>query len=161
MRAHAPLLPLSAPAMAPWAQALHVIGIILWMGGLFQLARHLGQHAKLEDESAREAFAEWERKTYYIVVLPGLLLTLGTGLHALFDLGFGHYLNADGPWGPTFHLKFLLIAILLGADQFVHFKMRSLHDDGEGSSGPFMAVHGLVALFFIVIVLLMKMKLLV
>lgn len=146
--------------MAPWATALHIIGIILWMGGLFQLARHLGQHAKLEDDSVREAFAEWERKTYYIVVLPGLLLTLGTGLHALFDLGFGFYLNADGRWGATFHLKLLLIAILIGADQFVHFKMRRLHDSGEGSRGPFMAVHGLVGMFFIIIAIIMTTRVL-
>lgn len=147
--------------MASWAQALHIIGIILWMGGLFQLARHLGRHAKLEDDTARKAFAEWERKTYYLTVLPGFLLALGTGLYALFDLGFGYYLNADGRWGATFHLKFLLLVLLIGADQFVHYRMRRLHDDADVSAGPFMAVHGIVALFFIAIVVIMKMELLV
>lgn len=143
-----------------WMPALHLIGIILWMGGLFQLARHLGQHARLEESAAREAFAEWESKTYYIVVLPGFLLTLFTGLYALFSKGWGAYLNPDGFWGPTFHLKLLLIVILIGADQFLHYKMRRLHDGEDASAGLFMAIHGIVALFFIGIVLIMKLRLL-
>jgi len=128
------------------------------MGGLFQLARHLGRHAKLESDAAREAFAEWESKTYYMVVLPGFLMTLGTGLFALSHAGFGHYLNPDGRWGATFHVKLLLVVLLIGTDQFVHFRMRSLHDDDDSSAAPFMAAHGIVALLFIAIVVIIKME---
>lgn len=146
--------------MDPWLKAIHIIGLILWMGGLFLLARHLGDHVDLDTSEAREAFASWERKTYYMSVLPGFILSLGSGLYALFAQGFGHYLSSEGPWGGTFHFKLLLIVILIGADQAVHFKMRSLHGDGDGSRGLFMAVHGIVGLLFIVIVFLMKTRVL-
>ena len=145
--------------MPGWLKALHIIGIILWMGGLFQLARHLGDHAQLESDAAREAFAEWESKTYYMTVLPGFLVTLGSGLYALITLGFGHYLAGEA-WGGTFHLKLLMIAILIAIDQIVRYKMVQLHDTGEGKRGPFMAMHGVVGLFFIVIVFIMTTRVL-
>ena len=145
--------------MTGFLKALHIIGIILWMGGLFQLARHLGAHAELESEAAREAFADWESKTYYMTVLPGLILALGSGLYALFDEGFGFYLTGDA-WGGTFHLKLLMIVILIGIDQVVRYKMSQLHESGEGNRGLFMALHGVVGLFFIVIVFIMTTRVL-
>lgn len=145
--------------MGALTQAIHLIGIILWMGGLFQLSRHLGQHAKLEKsaEATRSAFADWERTTYYFVSLPGLALTLGTGLYALLSNGFAFYLTGD-TWGGTFHMKLLLVVILIGADQFLRYKMTRLHDEGDGESGPFMAVHGLVALIFILLIIMMTTR---
>ena len=145
--------------MSAWLQAFHVIGLILWMGGLLHLARHLGYHAEIDDPEIREKFADWESTTYYATVLPGLLLALGTGLWSMFSLGFGHYLTGDA-WGGTFHMKLLMVAILIGVDQVVHFKMRSLHQDGEGNRGLFMALHGVVAFFFIVIVIIVQTRIL-
>jgi uncharacterized membrane protein len=145
-----------------WMQALHVIGIILWMGGLFHLARHLGDHAELEDAAVREAFTDYESSTYYIGVLPGFILSLGTGLYMLFISkgGAGHYLNPDGTWGGTFHLKLLLIVILIGIDQTVHYKMRQLHRGEDTGRSFFMAAHGIVALSFIVIVVIVQTQIL-
>lgn len=141
-----------------WLPALHVIGIILWMGGLFVLTRHAGQNAQLAaGDPAREAFSVYERKSYYMGVLPGFLLTLVTGLWMLFEAP-AQFLEADGPWGATFHIKLTLVVVLIAADQFFHFKMRKLHADGTGSKGAFMAAHGIVGLCFIAIVLLMKVR---
>lgn len=144
--------------MFDWLLAFHIVAIILWMGGLFQLSRHLGIHTAEADGEAIDAFVDYEYKTYYFVVLPGFLVALGTGLYMLVSKGFGHYLASD-VWGGTFHLKLLLIALLIGGDQTVHYQMRSLHESGEGNRGLFMAVHGLVALFFIVIVVAVKTRL--
>lgn len=145
--------------MAPnWLLALHVVGVILWMGGLFQLTRHLGMHVEQANGEAVEALAAYESKTYYFVVLPGLLLSLGTGLYALFSLGFGSYLASEA-WGGTFHLKLMLVAILIAGDQVVRYKMSQLHETGEGNRGFFMAVHGTVGLFFILIAFVVKTRL--
>jgi uncharacterized membrane protein len=140
--------------------AVHVIGIILWMGGLFMLTRHVGMHSSM-DTAPQEDLKVYESKSYYMSVLPGLLLTLGTGLYMLIDgrgLGIGYYLKAGegSAWGSTFHVKLMLIVILLIADQFFHMRMRRLHNKGEGKRGLFMAIHGIVGLSFIIIVLLMK-----
>ncbi|MFB6262322.1 MAG: CopD family protein [Bradymonadaceae bacterium] len=137
-------------------RAAHIIGFILWMGGLFQLARHLGMHADLEE--TRDELASWETSTYFGTVLPGLLLTLGTGLWLFVSRGPEQYLNTDGPWGATFHLKLMLVVILIGIDLFVQFRMRRLHRSGEGNRGLFMALHGVVGLCFIVIVVAVKTR---
>lgn len=143
-----------------WLRGFHIIGLILWMGGLFALTSHLGASADMDPSDRTDAMQGFERKTYYFSVLPGLILSLVTGLWMMFQNGFGGYLNVDGVWGATFHAKLTLIVILIGIDQFVHFKMRRFHASGEGSRGLFMALHGTIGLMFIVIPILVQTKLL-
>lgn len=140
--------------------AVHIIGIILWMGGLFVLTRHLGMHVE-EEEGPVESLKVYESKTYYMSVLPGFFITLATGLYLLLEkggsLGVSYYLDPnDGAWGSTFHVKLLLVFILIVADQFFHQRMRRYHFKGDGKRKAFMAIHGIVGLCFIVIVLVMK-----
>lgn len=144
--------------------ALHIIGIILWMGGLFMLTRHVGMHSEL-DSTPQKDLKVYESKSYYMGVLPGFLLTLVTGLW-LFIHGYGqgvkHYLSIDeGAWGTTFHWKLMLVVLLIAVDQFFHMRMRRFHQKGEGKRKLFMAVHGITGLLFIVIVLLVKGRYLV
>ncbi|MGM0559193.1 MAG: CopD family protein [Myxococcota bacterium] len=132
---------------------LHVIGLILWMGGLFMLSRHVAVHTGIEGPKPDPVWKDWESKSYYIGVLPGFLITLGTGLYSLLA-NPALYLKADGPWGATFHAKLALVVVVIVLDQFFHFKMRKFHQTGEGGKGAFMAVHGVTALMFIGISLL-------
>ena len=143
-----------------WLKAFHIISMILWMGGLFALTSHLGTSAEMDPSDRTPAMEGFERKTYYFSVLPGLILSLVTGLWLMIHQGFGTYLNPDNAWGATFHAKLTLIVLLIGIDQFVHFKMRRLHASGEGSRGMFMALHGTVGLMFIAIPILVQTKLL-
>ena len=134
---------------------IHVIGFIMWMGGLWVLSRHLAVHTGIDGDKPDPNWKDWESKTYYFGVLPGFLLALGTGLYALLT-NLSGYLSADGAWGATFHLKLTLVVVLIGMDQFFHFKMRSFHKTGEGGKGAFMAVHGVSALCFIAIAMIMQ-----
>jgi putative membrane protein len=143
-----------------WLKGFHVIGLILWMGGLFALTSHLGTSAGVEPSQRTDAMEAFERKTYYFSALPGLILSLVTGLWLMVQNGFGFYLNVDGAWGATFHAKLTLIVLLIGIDQFVHFKMRRFHASGEGNRGLFMALHGTIGLMFIIIPILVQTKLL-
>lgn len=142
--------------MHGWLLGFHIIGLILWMGGLFTLTRHVGMHAELSDKPRPELKA-YESKGYLMGSLPGLILAVGTGLWMLFS-NPALYLKADGPWGTTFHIKLLLVVILIVIDQIFFFKMRKLHQSGEGKRGGFMAFHGVIGLCFIIIVLLMKAR---
>lgn len=145
-----------------WLLGFHIIGIILWMGGLVTIGRLLGHHASLESAEARRALIPFERKSYLFAILPGFLIALLTGLGMLVfkSEGIGHYLNPSGPWGATFHAKLTLVVVLIVIDQLVFAKMRKLHRDDEGKRGFFMATHGIVGLAFIVIVLLVKTNML-
>ncbi len=145
-----------------WLLGFHIIGIIVWMGGLATIGRLLGHHAALESSEARQSLVSFERKSYMFAVLPGFLLALGTGLGMLLfkGNGIGHYLSPDGPWGATFHAKLTLVVGLIVIDQLVFAKMRKLHREDEGSRSFFMATHGIVGLLFIAVVLLVKTNLL-
>lgn len=140
--------------MPGWMLALHIVGIILWMGGLFMLTRHVGMHVTRET-GPDDDLKVYETKSYYMGALPGFFLTLATGLYALFQ-NPQLYLKADGVWGATFHAKLTLIVVLIIADQFFHQRMRRFHHKGDGSRKLFMAIHGIVGLCFIAIVFLMK-----
>ena len=145
-----------------WLLAFHIIGIIVWMGGLVTLARLLGHHASIEDKAARQALVRFEHRSYVMAILPGFLVALGTGLGMLLfqEAGPKFYLDPSGPWGATFHAKLTLVVVLIAFDQLVFWKMRRLHRDDEGSGGFFMAAHGIVGLLFIVVVILVKTRLL-
>lgn len=143
-----------------WLLAFHIIGNIVWMGGLVTLARLLGHHASLEDKGARESLIRFEKRSYFVAILPGFLLALGTGLVLIITRGPAFYLDPSGPWGATFHAKLTLVVALIVFDQLVLHKMRKLHRDDEGSRGFFMASHGIVGLIFIVVVVLVKTNLL-
>lgn len=145
-----------------WVKAFHIIGIIVWMGGLVTLARLLGHHASLESKQARESLIQFEKRSYFWAILPGFLIALATGLTLLFyggGQGIGFYLKPDNGWGGTFHAKLLLVVILIVFDQLVFWKMRKLHRDDEGSRGFFMATHGIIGLLFIVVTVLVKTNL--
>lgn len=138
--------------------ALHIIGIIVWMGALMMLSRLLGMHCELEAPEARAALERFEHRTYFWAVVPGGLLTLGTGFTMLFFKGAsaGHYLQPDGPWGATFHLKLTLVFVIIVFDLLVMQRMKKLHRDDEGTKRVFAVLHGMIGLAFIVIVLAVK-----
>lgn len=145
-----------------WLAGLHIIGLILWLGGIITLARLCGHHASLEDAAARKALIPFEKKSYLISVLPGFLLALVTGIIMLVSKagGMAHYFAPESPWGLTFHIKLTIILVLIVLDQLVAAKMRKLHAEDEGSRGFFMATHGIIGLLMIITVLLVKTNIL-
>jgi|GEM_PF-2484617 len=142
-----------------WILGFHIIGIIMWMGGLFSLTRHAGMHVGLKD-APRPALSLYESKSYFMGSLPGMILTVVTGMILLFGnpAGAGYFLKADGIYGTTFHTKLLLVVILIVVDQVFLFKLRGLHKNGLGTRKLFMALHGSIGLGFIIIVLLMMTR---
>ncbi|AWV90854.1 CopD family protein [Bradymonas sediminis] len=144
-----------------WFLAFHIIGIIMWMGGLFGLTMHAAIHTKLKDAPLDE-MAGYETKSYFMGALPGMILTVGAGLALLFGnpAGVGYFLKADGIYGTTFHVKLLLVVILIVIDQVFLYKMRTFHKNGVGNRKAFMAMHGSIGLCFIIIVILMMTRVL-
>ncbi|MEZ4462862.1 MAG: CopD family protein [bacterium] len=139
-----------------WLAATHIVGLILWLGGLITLARLLGHHVSLTSKEAREALVPFERKSYFMAVLPGFLLALGSGLTLLVMNGPKIYFAPGSAWGMTFHIKLTLILVLIVLDQLIAAKMRKVHREDTGNRGFFMATHGIVGLLMIVIVFMVK-----
>lgn len=143
-----------------WLSAIHLIGVVSWIGGLLILTLHLARHADLPD-APRDDFASFESTAYYALVLPGLLIALLSGLYTLFSVGLVNFLNPDGAWGATFHAKLTAVGILIGIDQFVHFRMRTLHRTGNAGRGGFIAAHAMTAILLVGISVLIMGEVLV
>lgn len=88
-----------------WFKALHLIFMVTWFSGLFYLPRLFVYHAMSEDQPSIDRFKIMERKLYFGITIPGMLLTVlfGTGI-----LLSGHYM--DQLW---LHIKLALVAILI------------------------------------------------
>jgi putative membrane protein len=88
-----------------WFKALHLIFMVTWFSGLFYLPRLFVYHAMSEDQTSIARFKIMERKLYYGITTPGMILTILFGIGILIS---GHYL--DQLW---IQIKLGLVAILV------------------------------------------------
>ncbi len=91
-----------------WLKAFHLIFMVTWFAGLFYLPRLFVYHAMAEDEIGRERFKIMERKLYFGIMTPGMLLTWLFGLWMLWDYAWDLY-GAQG-W---LHAKLALLGGLV------------------------------------------------
>lgn len=88
-----------------WLKALHLVFMVTWFAGLFYLPRLFVYHAMSSDQISLDRFKIMERKLFFGIMTPGMLLTLVFGIALLLQ---GHYM--DMMW---IKIKLGLIAILV------------------------------------------------
>ncbi len=88
-----------------WLKALHLIFMVTWFAGLFYLPRLFVYHAMSEDQTSLERFKVMERKLFFGIMTPGMMLTLIFGIWMLFTRDYMAEL-----W---VHIKLALIAVLV------------------------------------------------
>jgi putative membrane protein len=91
-----------------WLKAWHLIFMVTWFAGLFYLPRLFVYHAMAEDATSIERFKVMERKLYYGITMPSMVLTLAFGIWMLIDYAWAVYGSAG--W---LHAKLALIALLV------------------------------------------------
>ncbi|MFM8442389.1 MAG: protoporphyrinogen oxidase HemJ [Methylococcus sp.] len=74
-----------------WPKALHLIAMVTWFAGLFYLPRLFVYHALSDDTVSRERFKIMERKLYWGITTPGMILTLIFGIWMLLDYAWASY----------------------------------------------------------------------
>ncbi len=89
-----------------WLKAGHIIAMVAWFAGLFYLPRLFVYHAGHSDDAMHAQFMTMERKLYFYIMWPAMILTL------LFGLGLTHL--AWGTLGGWFHAKMALVLLLIG-----------------------------------------------
>ena len=102
--------------------ALHVLGLILWVGGMFAAGRVLIDHAR-GGSGAPAILADLERTFLFRVGHPGMLLVLATGIGML-ALNPAYYLSEY--W---MHAKLAFTALAVAASIVLTSSARRLHED--------------------------------
>ncbi len=137
-----------------WLKALHLIFMVTWFAGLFYLPRLFVYHAMTEDTAGKERFKIMERKLFFGIMTPGMLLTLVFGIWMLGDYAWDLY-KSNG-W---LHVKLTLIALLVGY-HFLCMKWMLAFKRNENSHSHvfFRWINEVPVLFLVVIVILATVK---
>lgn len=99
-----------------WIKSFHIVFMVAWFAGLFYLPRLFVYHAMAEDRVSIERFKIMERKLFFGIMTPCMLITLALG--AWLWLGYGF----SGGW---LHAKLALVVVLVAQ----HFYLGKLMVD--------------------------------
>lgn len=125
--------------------ALHVVAVVIWIGGLVACA--VVATSKTGDEKTRGAIA---RLVYRRLAAPGFGLALLLGLARLVPGWKSATVDANGivaggyAKAPWMHVKLTLVVVIIVLDQLVGARIRKMERDGA-NAGP-IGMLALVAL---------------
>lgn len=115
-----------------WLKAFHIIAIVTWFAGLFYLPRLFVYHAMSEDQVSNERFKVMERKLYYGITMPSMVVVVLLGLWLLFDYAWVAYKHML--W---LHIKLTLAAALIGYHFYCGHLVKIFKEDRNTRSHVF------------------------
>ena len=135
-------------------KSLHLIAVISWMAGLLYLPRIFVYHVEnLKDKNISLVFKTMEKKLYFYIMMPAMILTWIFGLILISFLGFEVLSTA---W---IKLKLFLVILLT----FYHFYLSKLladfkMDQNTKSTKFFRIINEVPTLLLILIVFIVVFK---
>jgi len=97
-------------------KSLHLVAVISWMAGLLYLPRIFVYHSENNNEIISSVFKTMERKLFYYIMTPAMVLSWLFGLILIHEIGFDQLATL---W---LKLKLVLVLLLTG----YHFYLGSL-----------------------------------
>ena len=97
-------------------KSLHLIAVISWMAGLLYLPRIFVYHSENNNEIITKVFKTMERKLYYFIMTPAMILSWVFGLVLIHEIGFNQLASL---W---LQLKLIFVVLLT----VYHFYLGSL-----------------------------------
>ena len=132
----------------------HLIAVISWMAGLLYLPRIFVYHVEnLKDKNISSVFKIMEKKLYFYIMMPAMILTWFFGLVLISNLGFEVLSTV---WVK---LKLFLVILLTG----YHFYLAKLlqdfnHDQNSKTSKFFRIINEVPTILLIFIVFIVVFK---
>lgn len=137
--------------MRNWLVTFHLLGAVLWMGGLLTFSRVLGYHTR-EAPSVRPRYSFLEGRLNYLVTIPGAVLTIALGIWLTVQLGAAHFRVAS--W---LHWKLALVLAVTIIHIVLTLKQRQIlrrPPDAPMKRALYAALHGTLGLLLIAILAL-------
>ncbi|MBI5136003.1 MAG: CopD family protein [Nitrospirae bacterium] len=135
-----------------WWLTFHLLGMVLWTGGLLTISRMAAYHTA-EAPEVQPRLAWVEGRMYWLVAIPGAVITVVTaaGLVASSPADY-----TDQGW---FHGKMVLVGLLIGLNALLHVKLGALKAHPESArKALFSAVHGTIGLTLIGILVMVTVR---
>jgi len=132
-----------------WLKALHIIFMVTWFAGLFYLPRLFVYHAMATDETSLTRFKIMERKLYFGIATPGMLLTVLFG-GALLSLNPVGYMQAG--W---MHAKLSLVILLIAYHVYLAKLLFAFKCDKNTHGHVFYRILNEVPVLFLVAVVIL------
>ncbi len=133
---------------------LHLITVISWMAGLLYLPRIFVYHVEnLQKNQAVEIFLTMERKLYFYIMYPAMILSWIFGLLLISIIGFS---SLSFLW---LQLKLLLVVLLTIYHFYLGTCLKNLKENNNKRSSRFFRIINeipTVLLIFIVFVVVFK-----
>ncbi len=108
-----------------WFKSFHIIGLVVWLAGLFYLGRLFVYHREAEEQSEparsilKTQYQLMEKRLYNIITTPGMVVTVGMAIALI--LTEPHVLNEV--W---LQIKLTLVSLLIGYHFYCGFILRQL-----------------------------------
>ncbi len=135
-------------------KSLHLISVISWMAGLLYLPRIFVYHVEnLKDKNTSSVFKTMEKKLYFYIMIPAMILTWVFGLILISFLG-------PEVFSTTWIKLKLLLVILLTAYHFYLSKLLNDFkiDENTKSSKFFRIINEVPTILLILIVFIVIFK---
>jgi len=128
-----------------WVKWIHLVGIVVYVGGFLTLTRLLGHAVRFETVASRADAYRVLKRMHKFVDWGGLAMMLATGLWMLIaDPAHLNYMKAPSGY---FHVKLTCIVVLIVCDVVLSRKLFALDPDGpQPGPGFFRAMHGVAGL---------------
>lgn len=137
-----------------WLKALHLIFMVTWFAGLFYLPRLFVYHAMSDDEISQQRFKIMERKLFFGIMTPGMMLTFLFGIWMLIDYAWLAYKSMG--W---LHVKLTLLALMVVYHYYCYRWLMDFKLDRNQRSHVFYRwVNEIPVLFLVAIIILAVVK---
>ena len=135
-------------------KSLHLIAVISWMAGLLYLPRIFVYHVEnYQKKETTEIFETMERKLYFYIMRPAMLISWLFGILLIYQIGFESFSQL---W---LQLKIFFVIILTVYHEYLGKCLTSLRD-GSNSKTPrfFRIINEIPTILLILIVFIVIFK---
>ena len=116
-------------------KSLHLISVISWMAGLLYLPRIFVYHSENKNElKINEVFKVMERKLYYYIMMPAMILSWILGLILIASIGF------DQIGTHWLQIKLLLVVLLTIYHFYLGQCLKNFMNDKNKHSSKFFRI---------------------
>ena len=134
-------------------KSLHLIAVISWMAGLLYLPRIFVYHSENENEIVTSVFKTMEKKLFYYIMTPAMVLSWLFGLVLIHEVGFEQLASL---W---LKLKLILVILLTVYHFYLGFLLNKFKfDQNKKSSKFYRYINEIPTLLLILIVFIVVFK---